>query len=183
VMIGDVSSHGFGAALIMALSMSAVAIHASEGDSPAEVLRRTHQTLIDELESTEMFLTLFYGVIDPGRGELAYANAGHAQAFVLDSQGGSKRLNATNPPLGIVDLDAYGEETTDWRRGDDLLLLFTDGLSDALDLGEIRGQQRVLDEVIAHRHLPVQSVLDHLFALPVADNVHVDDRTAVLVRF
>src|SRR5690606_40455129 len=57
VMIGDVSSHGFGAALIMALTMSAVAIHASEGDPPAEVLRRVHRTLIDELETTERYLT------------------------------------------------------------------------------------------------------------------------------
>jgi Stage II sporulation protein E (SpoIIE)/GAF domain len=120
VMIGDVSSHGFGAALIMALTMSAVAIHASEGDSPSEVLRRTHQTLIDELETTEMFLTLFYGVIDPRLGELTYANAGHAQAFQVYGNGESDRLPATNPPLGIVDLDAYGETTTSWTAGQDL---------------------------------------------------------------
>jgi phosphoserine phosphatase RsbU/P len=183
VMIGDVSSHGFGAALIMALTMSAVAIHASEGDSPAEVLRRTHRTLIDELETTEMYLTLFYGVIDPGLGRLTYANAGHAQAFHLLASGDSARLHATNPPLGIVDLDVYGEETTVWGHDGDLLLLFTDGLSDALDLGEIRGQRRVLDETMSHRHLPVTDILQRLYELPTAGNVPVDDRTAVLVRF
>ena len=183
VMIGDVSSHGFGAALIMALTMSAVAIHASEGDSPAEVLRRTHRTLIDELETTEMYLTLFYGVIDPGLGQLTYANAGHAQAFHVLAGGGSARLHATNPPLGIVDLDVYGEETTPWNSSGDLLLLFTDGLSDALDLGEIRGQQRVLEAVLDHLDLPVTEILQHLYELPTAGNVPVDDRTAALVRF
>jgi phosphoserine phosphatase RsbU/P len=183
VMIGDVSSHGFGAALIMALAMSAVAIHASEGDSPAEVLRRTHSTLIDELETTEMYLTLFYGVIDPGVGQLTFANAGHAQAFQLRADGASERLRATNPPLGIVDLDVYGEETTAWTSEEDLLLLFTDGLPDALDLGEIRGQQRILDEVLASRAHPVGDILQRLYEIPTVGGAPVDDRTAVLVRF
>lgn len=183
VVIGDVSSHGFGAALIMALTMSAVAIHASEGDTPGEVLRRTHRTLIDELETTEMYLTLFYGVIDPGLRRLTFTNAGHAQAFRLLTSGESARLLATNPPLGITDLDVYGEESTEWNSGEDMLLLFTDGLSDALDLGEIRGQQRVLDEIRGCRTCPVGEILDRLYALPTGDNAPADDRTAVLVRF
>ena len=183
VMIGDVSSHGFGAALIMALTMSAVAIHASEGDSPGEVLRRTHRTLIDELESTEMYLTLFYGVIDPARGELAFANAGHAHAFRIREGGDPVRLNATNPPLGIIDLDEYGEEAVPWDPDADLLLLFTDGLSDALELGEARGPQRVVDEAVAHRDRPVAEILDALYALAPDSVAAVDDRTAVLVRF
>jgi sigma-B regulation protein RsbU (phosphoserine phosphatase) len=183
VMIGDVSSHGFGAALIMALTMSAVAIHASEGDSPSEVLRRTHETLIDELETTEMYLTLFYGVIDPGLGRLTYANAGHAQAFQVFARGGSIRLPATNPPLGIVDLDVYGEETTPWTAGEDLLVLFTDGLSDALEVGEIAGQRQVLDEVLKNRARPVGEILRALYDLQRPEGGQPpDDRTAVLVR-
>ena len=183
VMIGDVSSHGFASALIMALTMSAVAIHASEGDSPAEVLRRTHRTLIDELESTEMYLTLFYGVIDPGRAEIAYANAGHAHAFQIREGGEQVRLNATNPPLGIIDLDEYGEEAVPWNRETDLLLLFTDGLSDALELGEARGPQRVVEEALAHRQLPVAEILEALYALTPDAIDAADDRTAILARF
>ena len=144
-------------------------------------LRRS-RTLIDELENTEMYFTLFYGVIDPETNSMTYANAGHAQAFQILHDGGTVRLNATNPPLGIVDLDLYGEETVSWRSGEDLLLLFTDGLSDSLDLGEIRGQQRVLDEAAANRALPLGDILDRLYRLPAAENAHVDDRTAVLVR-
>src|SRR5690606_22505798 len=155
----------------------------SEGDSPGEVLRRTHHTLIDELESTEMYLTLFYGVIDPGRGEIAYANAGHAHAFQIREGGERVRLNATNPPLGIIDLDEYGEETAPWDGRRDLLLLFTDGLSDALDMGETRGPQRVVDEATTHSQLPVADILQRLYALTPDTVVAVDDRTAVLVRF
>ncbi|HEX2094000.1 MAG TPA: GAF domain-containing SpoIIE family protein phosphatase [Longimicrobiaceae bacterium] len=184
VMIGDVSSHGFGAALIMALTMSAVAIHASEGDPPAEVLRRVHSTLIDELETTEMYLTLFYGVIDPAEGRIDFANAGHAHAFRVTGEGAAERLAATDPPLGIVDLEAYHETSVPWRSGEDLLFLFTDGLSDSLEAGEVAGERILLDEVARSRRSRASEVVDRLFHLgPAPGEVPPDDRTAVLVRF
>lgn len=183
VMIGDVSSHGFGAALIMALTMSAVAIHAAEGDPPSEVLRRVHRTLIDELEQTEMYLTLFYGVIDPGAHTLTYANAGHGHAFRIAASGEVDRLGATNPPLGIVDLDVYGDAQVAWSPSEDLLFLFTDGLSDALGAGEIEGEKLLLELVVNHRAQPAQALMERLFGLPAADSdTPADDRTAVLAR-
>ncbi|HET6765215.1 MAG TPA: GAF domain-containing SpoIIE family protein phosphatase [Longimicrobiaceae bacterium] len=183
VMIGDVSSHGFGAALIMALTMSAVAIHASEGDAPAEVLRRTHRALIDELETTEMYLTLFYGVIDPREGRITYANAGHGHAFRVTAEGAAQRLGATDRPFGIVDLDDYHESTAPWNAGQDLLFLFTDGLSDALGAGEVAGERILLDQVLRHRADHPERIVERLFARAENDpGVPPDDRTAVLVR-
>ncbi len=183
VMIGDVSSHGFGAALIMALTISAVGIHASEGDSPAEVLRRTHQALIDELETTEMYLTLFYGVIDPAEGRITFVNAGHSHAFRVTGAGKVVRLRATDPPFGIVDLDTYREETAAWVTGEDFLLLFTDGLPDALGMGEVEGERELLEVAARDAKEPLPGILDRLFALRgSASEVPADDRTAVLVR-
>ncbi|MFL5385113.1 MAG: PP2C family protein-serine/threonine phosphatase [Longimicrobiaceae bacterium] len=184
VLIGDVSSHGFGAALIMALTMSAVAIHASEGDPPAEVLRRTHLALIDELETTEMYLTLFYGVIDPAEGTIAYANAGHSHAWRVPPEGEPQRLAVTDPPFGIVDRSTYGEATAPWERGRDLLFLFTDGLSDALDRGEVEGERVLVDEVARLRASPADEIVRRLFErVGEAGSVPPDDRTALLVRF
>ncbi|MBV9110445.1 MAG: serine/threonine-protein phosphatase, partial [Gemmatimonadetes bacterium] len=184
VLIGDVSSHGFGAALIMALTMSAVAIHASEGDAPAEVLRRTHLALIDELETTEMYLTLFYGVIDPAEGTITYANAGHSHAWRIAADGTAQRLAVTDPPFGIVDRSQYGEATAPWSGGDDVLFLFTDGLSDALDRGEVEGERVLVDEVVRLRTLPTDEIVRRLFSrVGEATNVPPDDRTAVVLRF
>ena len=181
VMIGDVSSHGFAAALIMALTMSAVAIHASEGDPPAEVLRRVHRAVIDELETTEMYLTLFYGVINPHQGTLSFANAGHPHAFRIDAEGGAERLPSTNPPFGIVDLDDYGEKTVDWTPGSDLLFLFTDGLSDAISPSS--GEQILVDHVTSGRDQPLEELVETLFALESSHrDTPSDDRTAVLVK-
>ncbi|HET9982988.1 MAG TPA: GAF domain-containing SpoIIE family protein phosphatase, partial [Longimicrobiales bacterium] len=179
VIIGDVSSHGFSAALIMALTMSAVAIHASEGDAPAEVLRRTHLALIDELETTEMYLTLFYGVIDPARGEITFANAGHSHAFRITASGEAERLSATDPPFGIIDLDRYREEVRSWAAGEDLLFLFTDGLSDALERGEVEGERILVDEVAGLRDRPADEIIRRLFTRvgEVGATVPPDDRT------
>lgn len=184
VMIGDVSSHGFSAALIMALTMSAVAIHASEGHPPGEVLRRIHRTLINELETTEMYLTLFYAVIDPADGTVCYANAGHHHAFRIGADGAALRLDATSPPFGMVDLAAYEEASTAWTPDEDLLLLFTDGLSDAIGAGEVGGEEAVLDAVRAHGTDDLDALLERLFELPRPSPapVPLDDRTAVLVR-
>ena len=132
VMIGDVSSHGFPAALIMALSMSAATIYASEVQSPARVLQEMGDSLMDELESTEMYLTLFYGVVDPRRGELLYANAGHPHAFAIRGDGFAERLAAMDPPMGIAGNVDYHQRAVAWNAELDLLLLFTDGLSDDL---------------------------------------------------
>jgi sigma-B regulation protein RsbU (phosphoserine phosphatase) len=183
VLIGDVSSHGFGAALIMALTISAVAIHASEGDAPSEVLHRTHRAVIDELENTEMYLTLFYCVIDPAAGKLAYSNAGHSHAFRITAGGEAQRLDATDPPFGIVDRDTYGESTVDWAP-EDLLFLFTDGLSDALDAGEVEGERVLVDEAVQMRAAVPESIIERLFVRAgEATHVPPDDRTALVVRF
>src|SRR5204862_7833812 len=102
VMIGDVSSHGFGAALIMALAMAASGIHAETAESPHEALRRLEMSLAEELAETEMFLTLCYAVADPASGTLTYANAGHPHAFLVSTDNGAiTRLEATRPPLGL----------------------------------------------------------------------------------
>ena len=184
VLIGDVSSHGFGAALIMALTISAVAIHASEGDAPSEVLHRTHRAVIDELENTEMYLTLFYGVIDPAAGTLAYSNAGHSHAFRILADGEAQRLGATDPPFGIVDRDTYAETVVPWVGGEDLLFLFTDGLSDALDAGEIEGERVLLEVATTMRRDPPDEICARLFdRAGEATHVPPDDRTAVVVRF
>jgi len=185
IMIGDVSSHGFSAALIMALTMSAVAIYAQESGPPAEVLRHVHRALINELESTEMYLTLFYGVLDPNAGHLVYANAGHPHAFHVGRDGSRRRLGATAPPLGIAPLDAYGESVVAWGSGSDLICLFTDGLTDQYpDHGSGPGEPSLVTDIIAMRDESLDDILAHIFRATSERTVDIpsDDRTALLVR-
>ncbi len=184
VMIGDVSSHGFPAALIMALSMSAASIYASETTSPGEVLRRMDDALQEELETTEMYVSLFYGVLDPDAGTLTYSNAGHPHAFLVRSDGEAERLLATDPPVGFAGPDAYGEACRPWDPTQDRLLLFTDGLSDILTSEEHPdGEALVLNTVRDHRTAEPSAVVEELFDLTrdARPTVPSDDRTAVVV--
>jgi phosphoserine phosphatase RsbU/P len=185
ILIGDVSSHGFSAALIMALTMSAVAIYAQESGPPTDVLRGVHAALIKELESTEMYLTIFYGVLDPKAGKLTYANAGHPHAFHVAEDGTCVRLGATSPPLGIAPLDAYGEAVVGWGSGQDLVCLFTDGLTDVYpDGGAGAGEASLIEDVRRLRDRPLEQILDHVFGVApdTSAAIPADDRTALLVR-
>ena len=184
VMIGDVSGHGFPAALIMALVMSAAAIYAEEGRAPAGVLEYLNRAIGDELESTEMYLSLCYCVLAPGRSGIAYSNTGHPHAFVVQADGTARRLFATDPPMGIGSTP-YGQTNVRWRPGEDLLLLFTDGLSDTLARSRrSNGEERVLETVAANRHRPVSEILDTLFEMSrdAIPSIPADDRTAVILR-
>ncbi len=185
VMIGDVSTHGFPAALIMALSMSAASIYALERGSPSGVLRQLDDALRDELETTEMYLSLFYGILDPRRGTLTYANAGHPHAFVIHADGGTERLEATDPPVGIAGPNSYGERTLSWVTGKDLLLLFTDGLSDTLAT-EARGsgEAAVLEAAVEGREGDPGALVEELFrrASEASPSIPADDITALALR-
>ncbi|MGH7501366.1 MAG: PP2C family protein-serine/threonine phosphatase [Longimicrobiales bacterium] len=186
ILIGDVSSHGFAAALIMALTLSAVGIYARATESPAEVLRFVHRALIRELETTEMYLSLFYCVLDRQDGLLSYANAGHPHAWRVDAKGDLTRLGATGPPLGTMPLEPYGERLVRWAPGADMLVLFTDGLSDALaDPKHTRsGEATLVDEILLVRSRSLPHIVEHVFA--AADrhrsNLPPDDRTMLLLR-
>ncbi len=184
VMIGDVSGHGFPAALIMALVMSAAAIYAEEGTAPATALEYLNRAIGNELESTEMYLSLCYCVLAPGGSEIAYSNTGHPHAFVVKADGTARRLFATDPPMGIGETP-YGQSTVEWRPGEDLLLLFTDGLSDTLaGVRRSTGEDLILKTVAANRHRPVGEILDMLFQMSrrAVPTIPSDDRTAVILR-
>lgn len=183
VVIGDVSSHGFAAAMIMALTMSAIGIYARETDRPAEVLRHLHRALVKELESTEMYMTIWYGVIDADERSVTYANAGHPHAFVLRADGSRVRMDATNPPLGLLPLSEYGEGVIDWDPAADLICLFTDGLSDALGAGKASGEGELLDRVAALASESSEAILARVFAdAQNGTDLPPDDRTALIIR-
>jgi sigma-B regulation protein RsbU (phosphoserine phosphatase) len=185
VMIGDVSGHGYQAALIMALTMSASAIHAQGTDDPSEMLRRLYQSVKEELTTTEMFVSALYAVVDRNLGVLRYGNTGHPHAFVVTRAGEVERLRAGGPPLGMSD-EAPRSEVRPWDVGGDLLVLFTDGIADARNREGIRlGEEPVLDRVVQFRADPPEQIAARVFALLdhyTGDTPRRDDLTLVIVK-
>lgn len=164
VLIGDVSGHGYQSALVMALALSAAAIHVQAAFDPSVALDAVRRSLDDELSSTEMSITMCYAVIDTRAGEVRFANAGHPHAFRVGADGQCVRLAAVVPPIGFSDAPIE-ECVMSWRRGD-RLVLFTDGITDARDSRDLRlGEQAVLDMLatMTHGESP-DAMLDALFA-------------------
>lgn len=184
VMLGDVSSHGFSSALIMALVLSAAGIHAGEAASPDAALRTLLGSIAKELTETEMHLALFYCVLDSEGGTLKYANAGHPHAFRVTADGRSDRLAATCPPLGLADAGGISAAETEWRTGSDLLVLFTDGITEAMAQGgAMFGESGVLDIVRQHREAPSQVIVDAVVeAVTGFAGTASDDRTILVLR-
>ncbi len=184
VMLGDVSSHGFSSALIMALVFSAAGIHAEEAETPDDALRDLLASVKTELSDTEMHIALFYGVANPAAGMLRYANAGHPHAFLMSRDGGVERLSATCPPLGLTDAAGIGAKAVRWRAGEDLLVLFSDGLTDAVDEdGDKFGEERVMDIVGTYRAEPAQRIVNAVISgLNEFAAFANDDQTILVLR-
>ena len=124
-------------------------------------------------------------MIDREKGTLRYANTGHPHAYIITNEGTMRRLAALDPPLGMVD-EPPAARTVRWTRTNDLLVLFTDGVSDARDHQDVRlGEQRIIDVILAHRKEPPTAILDQVIATVdahTAGAVRRDDLTIVLVR-
>jgi serine phosphatase RsbU (regulator of sigma subunit) len=185
VMVGDVSGHGYQAALIMALTMSAAAIHSQATNDPGEMLYALVSTVREELTTTEMFMSAFYGVVDPIGKELVYANTGHPHAFLLGEGREFERLAATEPPLGMADVRPTTSRRP-WTSQRDLLVLFTDGVSDARNRrGERLGEERILETIRKHRDAGPSVILERVAEVVEAHSERTplrDDQTIVLLR-
>ncbi|MDO8502251.1 MAG: SpoIIE family protein phosphatase [Gemmatimonadaceae bacterium] len=185
VMIGDVSGHGYRAALIMALAMSASAIHAQSARDPGEMLAMLLGTLREELSSTEMYISVFFGVLEHGSGTLHYANTGHPHAFVIGPEGAVRRLAADGPPLGLSD-EAPGAQSVPWQKGKDLLVLFTDGIVDSRNAAGARlGESAVLDVILGNRSKAPGEIVAAVFDLlhrHSGDVPSPDDLTLLVLR-
>jgi sigma-B regulation protein RsbU (phosphoserine phosphatase) len=146
LVIADVSDKGMPAALYMALTRSLIRAEATHSDSPREILLSVHRLLIEITDAT-MFVTIFHGVLDLARRSFRYARAGHDRPLHFRPGGKCRFLEGAGMALGIVDPVFLQEVEVEVRAGD-LLVLYTDGITDATSpSGERFGVER-LEKII-----------------------------------
>lgn len=148
LVIGDVSGKGMPAALFMAVSRTLIKSTALSGVGPAACLGRVNELLLAD-NPADMFVTIFYAILDLRSGEVTCSNGGHNPPFVLRPGGGVDALTAGGTLLGVLDGARFSEHRLQLRAGD-TLLLFTDGVTEAADAADrLYGDARLAD-VLAH---------------------------------
>jgi serine phosphatase RsbU (regulator of sigma subunit)/predicted ester cyclase len=132
VVVGDATGKGVPAALVMATTcgMLQLAARALDSPSPGEVLAQVNETLVTRIP-TNMFVTCFYAILNPKRGHLVYANAGHDLPY-LQHGGEAKELRARGMPLGLMPASSYEEKEIVLDAGQSVLF-YSDGLVEAHD--------------------------------------------------
>jgi PAS domain S-box-containing protein len=184
-LIGDVSGHGFGPALLMASTrayLHALLLSNIEVPETLEIANR----LISNDTAPEDFVTLILTKIDPRTRTLEYASAGHTTCHILDSNHNIKStLDSTGTPLGVVpEANFGGASKFDLERGDTIVLM-TDGVLEAECAGgEPFGERRALDTVRSNGDKSaaeiVKSIRDELLAQ--RQGTQDDDVTVVVVK-
>jgi sigma-B regulation protein RsbU (phosphoserine phosphatase) len=162
LIVADVCDKGVGAAMYMAIFRSLFRAYSDQqyiirwaglptvkrDETPSGVFRRdailasgapslknaidlTNNYIATQHGNSNMFATVFFGLLDPANGELLYINAGHESPFVISGDKRMKRLDPTGPAVGMLPNMDFKIEETRLDPGD-ALLLYTDGITDAL---------------------------------------------------
>lgn len=188
ILVADVTDKGMGAALFMVLSRTLIRTYAVRYHTqPDFVLRAANRRILMDI-NTDQFVTVFYGVLDPVTGTLTYCNAGHNPPYLLSAQNDDvvQALRRTGMPLGIFE-DVNWEQKAVQLAPGDMLVLYTDGLTEAQDpQEEFFGEERLLELAQANLGRSAQDVQDALMAHVhefMGDAPQFDDITlAVVVR-
>ena len=174
----------FAGSAIAVRVMSAAGIHSAAVNSPDETLMLLDESVAPELQRADMYFSVFYGMVDPTRGKLDYASAGHPYAFKIAGDGGAHRLEATAPPMGLTPNAPISRKSVEWAAGEDLLALWTDGMVESRSpAGEMFGEARLLELLVEHREASVEEIVARVFAAQHEFSPKPsDDRTLVVLR-
>lgn len=196
IVVADVADKGMGAALYMAVSRTLIRTYAAEYHSrPDFALRVTNRRILADSQ-VSTFVTAFYLILDPFTGTLRYCNAGHNPPYLLRAQENAaarfeaQMLHRTGMALGVAE-DASWEQATIQMDPGDVLVLYTDGVTEAQDAGgTLFGDERLLAVLGSSAAVPArpehvaQGIRDALLARVrefVGDASQFDDITLVVI--
>jgi sigma-B regulation protein RsbU (phosphoserine phosphatase) len=183
-VVGDVSGKGVGAALFMARAKTMFHAIARRDPDLADVLAAVNRGLCEENEQG-MFVTLFAGVLDLETGDLVYASAGHDPPVVISGLPAEPRFLEVDggPVLGLLEASEYRAQRTTLKSGD-ALVLYTDGVSEALDeKGEFFTTDRLRDLLAKRANTDLAPSVYEAVKAFAGRAPQSDDITVMAVRF
>ena len=164
LVVGDVSGKGVPAALFMAVTRTIIKTCAADNNSPASIIMRVNEALREDNPEC-MFVTLFLGICNVSTGEFTYTNAGHNRPYIKRANGKIECVHQLHGPIaGAVSNISYKQEKLSLQSGD-LLFMFTDGVSEAMDMdSNLYGDRRGTDCLIDMNGNDPRVAVDSIFA-------------------
>jgi len=159
-VIADVSGKGIPASIFMAVSRTIIRTTGIRGMSPAECLTRSN-SLIAKESYESMFVTVFYGIYNIKTGEFKYSNAGHNYPYIIKRNGQVIELKSpAEIVVGVLDDFDYSEYNIQFEPGDSLYM-FTDGVTEAMDIDENQfGEERLQKLLSTTSNMDCQETVD-----------------------
>ncbi len=182
--IADVAGHGLSSSLIMANVQSALHTLAPLSRTPTAIMQGLNRFFCRNVHFTT-FVTMFVGRFEPGDRTLSYVNAGHNPPLVVHGGNGASAptwLRPTAAAIGLLDEAAFGMNTVSLHAGD-VLLLYTDGVTEAIDAASQEfGDERLADFVSQHAQLPAPDLVAGIYRRLVdfTGNHRVSDDTTLV---
>jgi len=161
MVIADVSGKGMPAALLMAFLRASLRAATHIGYAPAISMSKVNYLLWESIERNQ-FVTAFYGIFDATNRTLAYSNAGHNPALVMEVDGSARFEERGGVPLGMFRDTRYYEYYLTIESGQ-MLVLYTDGLTEARNSTEEEyGRDRLVESVRKCRDLSAREIIDYI---------------------
>jgi sigma-B regulation protein RsbU (phosphoserine phosphatase) len=159
IVVADVSDKGMPAALFMALTRSTIRASVAHSLLPADGIAHANRLVCAD-STSGMFVTLFYGLLDPAAGQFTYVNAGHNPPLLYRAaQDRLLELSRTGMALGVVADSSFKQSRVELHSGD-FVLLYTDGVTDATDTQQREfGEERLRRVVFEQRHASVEEMV------------------------
>ena len=184
-VIADVSGKGIPAAIFMAVSRTLIRATGIRGGSPADCMTYVNKLLADESVDC-MFVTVFYGIYNLKTGEIVYCNAGHNPPYVLKQDGQTTALPVSKDPMvGAIGDLTFHEERITLANGESLVL-FTDGVTEAMNSSfEEYGDERLTEALKAETGCNCKQIVDDVKASVAAftgDAEQSDDITLLVIK-
>jgi len=183
--IGDVSGKGVPAALFMAVVKTLFKAIAGRVQNPAEILSTVNREICRDNDS-QMFTTLFCGILDTRTGEIRYSNGGHNPPYHLSRAGVQQVPKTGGRVLGLLEETTYAGSRLVLGPGE-TLLLYTDGVTEALDPAEQFFSERRLESILTQINFAsAREQIEHLtreITLFAAGAEQADDITTLAIRF
>ena len=186
LVIGDVSGKGIPAAIFMAVSRTLIRATGLKGLSSGDCLQYVNKLLCTESVSC-MFVTVFYGILNVKTGELEYTNAGHNPPYIMGAAGGSRKLEPTDDTILGCFEDWHFNTRKAQLMPNEGLLLYTDGVTEAMNKSNEEYGEAKLEQVIAENNSAEISELVNAIIADVnifSDGIpQSDDITLLYLRY